>query len=245
MKNILLKLLFCLALSIPLAIPGQASAQFKIPEILEYQLSWNGIHAGTSELAITPDKNFLKITSVARSAKMISLFYEVRDKVESECKKTSFYPIKYRIKLREGSHRRDKEVIFPQKGSDEKAVYIDYRSKEKGEYKIPQHILDPLSGFYYVRTLPLVVGHSVFLKIFDSKKVWDMEVKVLKKEKVNTWLGTFNTILIKPILKSEGIFLKKGDVYIWLTDDDRRIPVMLESELPVGSVKAIIKAIHY
>ncbi len=47
--------------------------------------------------------------------------------------------------------------------------------------------------------------------------------------------------MVKPLLKSEGIFMRKGDVYIWLTDDDRKIPVKMKSKVKVGAVNAVLK----
>jgi hypothetical protein len=233
------------ALSAP--VPEVASAYLggmPATETLDYSLTWNGIHAGTSRLSFFTEGSTHRIVSTARSADFISLFYEVDDRVESSFSKGSFTPVRYRIKLREGRHRRDKEVLFFQNG-DGKTLYIDHRKKETKEFDVPQDSLDPLSGFYLLRTLPLEVGKTVRLKVFDSKRVLEMEVHVLRKEKVDTWLGSFDTIVVKPVMQSEGIFAKKGDIYVWLTDDERRIPVLLESEVAVGSIKATIKNISY
>jgi len=86
----------------------------------------------------------------------------------------------------------------------------------------------------------LDVGRSVFVDIFDSKKLWNVEVQVLRKEKIRTNLGEFDTVLIKPLMKSEGIFNKKGDMYIWLTDDVKRIPVRMQTKVAVGSIIATL-----
>jgi hypothetical protein len=67
-----------------------------------------------------------------------------------------------------------------------------------------------------------------------------VEVQVLKKERVSVPAGTFDTVVVKPILKSEGIFLRKGDVYIWLTDDDKKIPVKMKSKVKVGAINAVL-----
>lgn len=214
---------------------------FTVPERLEYQIVWNGVHAGTSTLSIDAEgDSVLRIVSTARSAKFISLFYEVDDKVESLVRKGSFIPLNYRMKIKEGATRKDKEIQFPS-GERKTAVFIDHRQNERQEFDLPADALDALSSFYFVRTLPLEVGKSVFVTVFDNKKILNVEVKVLKKEKVETWMGRFNTILIKPVMKSEGIFSRKGDIYIWLTDDEKKVPVMLKSEVKIGSIRAILK----
>jgi len=84
------------------------------------------------------------------------------------------------------------------------------------------------------------VGRPVYVDIFDSKKVWTVEIQVLRKEKMKTELGEFNTVVIKPLMKSEGIFNRKGDILIWLTDDHKRTPVKMQTKVAVGAITATL-----
>jgi hypothetical protein len=68
---------------------------------------------------------------------------------------------------------------------------------------------------------------------------------VLRREELVTPLGRFKTIVIQPLLKSEGIFARTGDMFIWLTDDDRRIPVQMKSKVVVGSITATLTGGSY
>jgi hypothetical protein len=202
-----------------------------------------GLKAGTASIEIINEENTTKIISQAHSAKFISLFYKVEDRIESTLSRGSSLspiglPTKYRVKIREGRHRRDKEVIFDHvKG---KALYFDYRNNEEKEFEIPVPIFDPVSGFYYFRTRELVVGKPVYITVFDNKKIWDVEVQVLRKETVTIPAGKFNTIVVKPLLKSEGIFSRKGEVHIWLTDDEKHIPVRVMLQVKIGHVSATL-----
>lgn len=216
---------------------------FDIPEKLRYDLTWAGIKAGESVLEAKDNGSHIQFISRANSAKWVSIFYTVEDTVVSTLKKERFknfvgIPQNYRIKLREGKHRRDKEVIFDH--AAKKATYINHLNNEKTSFDINDSTLDPLSCFYYVRRLPLEVGKPVFIDVFDNKKLYKVEIQVLNKETVETPAGIFKTILIKPIIKSEGIFYRKGDILIWLTDDEKRTPVLLKTKVPVGSVKAVL-----
>jgi len=222
--------------------PAHSRAEsFHIPEKLVYDLTWIGLKAGTASLEIMKEKDTIKIISQAHSAQFISLFYKVEDRIESILSQGLSpspvgQPIKYRVKIREGKHRRDKEVIFEQG----KALYFDYRNNEKEEFEVPCPIFDPVSGFYYFRTHELVVGEPVYITVFDNKKIWDVEVQVLRKEKVTIPAGTFDTIVVKPLLKSEGIFSRKGEVHIWLTDDEKHIPVQVTLKVKIGHVAATL-----
>lgn len=234
------KALFKILLIFGLLVPSIACADR--PQVFDYTIMWNGIYAGTSTLALTPDGKFTDITSSARSANFISLFFKVNDLVESKLDTGSFTPVSYKMQLREGKRVRDKEVSFTGSGTTGgKIYYTDIQKNEKAQFDSAGRVFDPLSSFFYVRTLPLVVGKSVFVKVFDSKKLYDVEIKVLKKEQVRTWMGTYNAILVKPVMKSEGIFLSKGDIEIWLSDDANRIPLMLRTTVGVGAITAVLK----
>jgi hypothetical protein len=235
----LIAVLFALLFAVRGPFPVRA---LTIPEKLVFDLTWTGIKAGTATQEIVNDNGVIKIVSTARSADWISVFYPVDDRIESvlDGNRASGlgYPKLYRMKIKEGKHRRDKEVIFDRRRRI--ALYIDHISGEKKDFEINDNTLDTLSCFYFVRSMPLEVGKSVFVNIFDGKKLWTTEVQVLRRERIKTVLGTFDTIVVKPLLKSEGIFEKKGDMYIWLTDDKRRVPVKMKTKVRVGSITATL-----
>jgi hypothetical protein len=221
---------------------------FKMPERFVYDLTWTGISAGTATLDLVNDGEKMKIVSTARSADWVSIFYTVEDRVESILTKNDplhswAQPVNYRIKTREGKHRKNKEVMFD--SDKNKAIYIDHLNNERKTFDLPSPVFDALSSLYYVRTLKLTVGETVYVTVFDSKRVWNVEVQVLRKEKVTLPLGAFNTVVIKPLMKSEGIFSRKGDIFIWLTDDIKHIPVKMQTKAAVGSIIATLVRGNY
>jgi len=225
-----------------LYFPRNGSA-FSIPERLVFDLTWTGVKAGTATIELVNDKGRTKIISTARSADWVSIFYTVDDRVQSllgspQKPMSIGLPENYRIRLREGRHRRDRELVFDH--ANRQVTFIDHLGTEKKTYKIKEKTFDPLTSFYHIRTLKLDVGKSAYVDIFDSKKLWNVEVKVLRREKIQTKLGIFDTVVIKPLMKSEGIFNRKGDMYIWLTDDLKRIPVKMETKVAIGSITATL-----
>lgn len=237
-KFLMLFAFLWLSLSI---VPANASA-LTIPEKLVYDLTWTGIKAGTATQEIVVENGDIKITSIARSADWITVFFPVEDRIVSILSTKPELKLgqskSYSLKTREGSHRRDREVEFNHaKGI---AYYKDNINGDKRELPIVAATLDTLSSFYFVRTLNLEVGKSVFLTILDNLKTWNVEVKVLRKEKIKTSLGTFDTIVIKPLMQSEGIIDRKGEMLIWLTDDKRLLPVKMKTKVKIGSVTATL-----
>ena len=224
------------------------SAAYTVPEKLEYDLTWSGIKAGTASLEVAENGPYIQFISRAVSSDFVSIFYRVEDLVVSSLLKEPNQalpgkPYSYRLKLSEGRHRKDKEVFFDFK--TKKATYNDYLDKEQKVFDINDATMDALSCFYYVRYLPLPVGKSLYVEIFDGKKLYKAEVQVVKKEEIQIPLGTFKAILIKPVLLSEGLFSRKGDVLIWVTDDEKRIPLLLKTKVKVGAIKATLTGGKY
>lgn len=180
----------------------------------------------------------MKIVSRAWSSKFLSVFYKVEDSIEVLVDNSSYLPFIYRLDLREGRHRKDREVLYLREMG--KIVLNNRHKDEIKEFDAEGAIYDPISAFYRVRDMDMEVGNPLFVRVFDNGKLYDVEVQVLKKEKVRVPAGTFDTVVVKPILKSEGIFMRKGDVYIWLTDDARKIPVKMKSKVKVGDINAVL-----
>ncbi len=226
-----------------LTLSSVHASPFTVPEKFVYDLTWAGIKAGTASLESRNDGGRIRMISTAQSAEWISVFYTVDDRVESIVSKDPYrssvgLPVSYRLKLREGKHRKDKEVMFDHEKN--RAKYVDHLEKEYKEIDVPPLVFDPISSFFYLRTLRLVVGEPVYITMFDSKKVYNVEVQVLRKEEVTIPEGTFDTIVVKPLMKSEGIFYRKGEILIWLTDDAKHIPVMMQTKIPVGHITATL-----
>lgn len=221
---------------------------FGIPETLRYDISWAGIKAGESVIEIKKADDATIISVTTTSANWISVFYRVNDRVESRVVSgtvpgTIGPPLTYRLKLSEGRQRKDKEVTFDRgKG---KAYYIDHLENERKEFDLPGDVFDPLSSFYQIRSMHLEVGKPAYIRIFDSKKIYDAEVQVLRKERIQGPSGEVDTLVIKPIMKSEGIFYRKGEMLIWISDDDKKIPLMMKSKVKIGSVTATLTGGHY
>ncbi|MDA8084295.1 MAG: DUF3108 domain-containing protein [Nitrospiraceae bacterium] len=240
---------FLAVLLVAAILTGPAAAPaFQVPETLNYDISWAGIKAGESVINLDRKDNTFTITVTTQSAKWVSFFYRVNDRVETRIgagpkPNTLGSPLTYTLNLSEGRHRKQKEVIFDHARS--RAVYIDHLADERKEFDLPSVVFDPLSSFYQVRGMRLEVGESVYIRIFDSKKIYDAEVKVLRKERIKGPYGEVDTLVIKPIMKSEGIFYRKGEMLIWLTDDDKKVPVRMSAKVKIGSVTATLTGGHY
>lgn len=221
---------------------------FQVPERLEFELSYTGIPAGRAVQEVSEDDAGLHIVSTARSADWLRFFFPVDDRIESfldsgTSPRSIGAPRLYRERKHEGRTITNREAHFDHQKLS--VTTIDNRKKSEKQHAITTRTYDSLSSFYYLRTMPLQVGSSYFVDIYDCKRLWNTEVKVLRREELVTPLGRFKTIVVHPLLKSEGIFARTGDMFIWLTDDERRIPVQMKSKVVVGSITATLTGGSY
>jgi hypothetical protein len=226
--------------------PSAVEAAQKIPEKLTYSLSWTGIPVGTATQEIFDEGDNRRIVSAARSNAWLSAFFPVDDRTESVLLKKGSFPGEpryYKMLFKEGRHVRDREISFNIDGRT--AHFHDRRSGERVDVAIPENTYDIYSSFYFVRHLPLEPGQSFYINVLDSKKLHHIEVRVLKRERVSVPAGVFNTVKVEPMVKPVGVFEGKRGAYIWLTDDERRIPVKAQTKVTVGSVTAVLTGGNY
>lgn len=220
-----------------------AGAAFPIPERLEFEIVYSSIPAGHAVQEVTQAGDEIRIVTTVKSADWLKLFFPVDDRLESVLitgvpPNQIGLPRLYRERIREGWSRFQKDAVFDRQKLE--VTTTDFIKKSETISKITKRTYDTISSFYYFRSIPLQIGTSYFIDIFDGKKLWNTEVQVLRREELTTPLGRFKTVLVKPILKFESIFARTGDMLIWLTDDERRIPVRMQSKIKIGSITATL-----
>lgn len=130
--------------------------------------------------------------------------------------------------IREVRYRANRSYeIYPKAGFWERT---DTGEREELATDLP---LDDISFIYYARTLPLVVGETYTLDRYFRADRNPVILQVLRKETIEVPAGTFETIVVRPIIKSRGLFGEGGEAEVYFTDDERRILVRLSSKVPV------------
>jgi hypothetical protein len=210
-------------------------------EKLTYNISWSKVlTAGTAVMEVrkekdTADRTVFRFVSTARTTGMVDKAYTVRDTVQSVVDGETLESISYDLDQRHGSRKKKRRLTFDHVNRKVSAVADGVESTAD----IPEHAQDALSSLYYVRATPaFVVGKPVMVGIHDSGKNWAVEVHVLGRERISTPVGEFDTVKVKTYPKYEGVFMHKGEIFMWLTDDQRRIPVLMKSTITIGSIVA-------
>jgi hypothetical protein len=240
---------------VQLIFPEYANSAFSIGEKLTFRIRYGFIRAGTAVMQVKKElmmneRPVYHIQTTARSASTFSWIYEVKDEVNTFVDKFGFFSWRFEKRLREGNYHADLFVDYDPLKSTASVEYQRFRSEPRKDdhrkYMVntPPFSYDVLAAFYFIRTQPLAVGKSIYLTNHDNKKVYNLEVKVYRKETVEVEAGTFRCLVVEPLLEGEGIFKQKGRMQIWLTDDQYKIPVQMKSEVMVGHITTELEKIE-
>lgn len=207
--------------------PGESST---------FELGYGLIKAGEATISVEGTLDYygqqvIHLRTRARSNTFFDAFYKVRDQADSYADADSLFARYFNKHLREGGFERDVEIHFDQILG--KAYYPDGRESDT-----PVGTHDILTAFFRVRTLVLEPGTDLTMPAYGDRQRYDLTVRVLRREKIDTIFGRIDCIVVQPLLTEEGLFNHQGDLNVWLTDDERRVPVLMKASIPVGAIEA-------
>jgi hypothetical protein len=214
-------------------------AAFRPGEKLTFSVQYGLISAGTATMSIHPQVRIREgrptweFTTTARSSKVFSTFFEVNDRIVSYMDTLYLHSVRFQKHLREGGYRKDLRIIFDQQNGK---AHID----GKRTCDVEPHVQDILSSLYYVRTLDLEVGRSVYVPNHDNGKNYPLEIIVHGRERITVDAGTFDTLVLEPVILGESIFQQKGRMKVWVTDDHIKMPVLMKTKIIVGAIAAVL-----
>ena len=213
---------------------------FKEGEKLVFDLNYGFITAGVAVMYIPQIKRIsgreaYHVTFEVNSVPSFDWIYKVRDRYETYIDVGGIFPWRFEQHIREGGYVRDFSAFFDQRKGRAKT--------SEGEYEIPEYVNDIISAFYYARTLDysdMKVDDRLHLQNFYKNKVYDLDVKFRGRETIEVPAGKFDCIIVEPLVQEGGLFKHEGDIIIWLTDDNLKMPVKVRTKIVIGYVEAML-----
>ena len=213
---------------------------FKEGEKLTFELNYGIVTAGIAVMQIPQIKRIsgreaYHVTFEVNSVPSFDWIFKVRDRYETYIDVEGIFPWRFEQHIREGGYVRDFSAFFDQRKGKAKT--------SNGEYEIPPFVHDIVSAFYYTRTLDFSntkIGDRIHLQNFYKDKVYDLNVKFRGRETIEVPAGKFDCIIVEPLVKEGGLFKHDGDIIIWLTDDDLKMPVKVRTKIVIGHVEAML-----
>ena len=214
---------------------------------LYYNLGLLWIPAGEVTFTVRENKENYELKAIGKTYKTYESIFKVNDYFYSKIDKKTLLPQNFVRIVHEGNYTLYDSIRFDQKNN----LAFTYHGKSKSEAKSSVHkfntcMQDMMSNLYYMRNIDLSEmkkGDKIGTKMFFDKEVFPINIGYDGQEVKNIKdLGDFKTLRIVPDVV-EGSVFKKGDhMTIWVSDDSNRIPLLIESPITVGSVKAVLKS---
>ncbi len=250
-----------LGLLMPTPLPGGEPVAFRPPapmradgvpprlgavagERLRFNLHWMGVPAGMAVLKREPAPagRYLLEVEVA-SVALVALLHPIEDRMRAKGILTGdgFRAERYDKDQRRG--RKEKRTVYHFKRPENKVVRVRNGTVVLEMAEAPATVNDPVSGFYDLRARPrLNEGFEMAWPLADGKKIYRVTLAVGAVDRINTPLGWFRAFPVRVAVSGSKLFGEKGSITIWLTDDERRLPVQLLSWVKFGKIAADLVA---
>lgn len=230
----------------PAAPRTERPVPFKPGETLGYDISWSTfLTAGTATVSVKEKKpsfgsTAYYIVAEGRPTPLVSRLYTLYYKIDTLLDAYNLLPQRGSFYSEEGKRRRTKVLRF----TGQKAEYeYTTSTSTKKDIPLPPHAQDALSAIYVLRAIPLQLGGKMTMPIVDSGKIYKVTLTVGGRELVKTGIGTLNAWKITPTIVSAGSDSPGRRFALWVSDDERRLPLKIEAQLAVGSFNITLREV--
>lgn len=222
----------------PAAEPARPALPFAPGEQLEYQVKFGSVSVGKAVMEVIGVDTVRGIPALHIRLRVEGklAFVSVKDLYESWIDTRTMSSLRYTQDIDEANYERERHYeIYP-----ERKTYHEQGKKELPSVAAP---LDDASFLFFLRTIPLVVGQTLSFDRYFKPDRNPVKASVMRKERITVPAGKFETIVIRPVIKTSGLFSEGGRAEVWFADDESRILVQLKTQMKVGSLNLFLRKI--
>lgn len=220
------------------------NASFGRGELLRYKVHYGIINAAEGEIETSGDLHRVnerpcyRVSVSGRTTGSFDFFLRIRDTWRSYIDTAAILPQKFTRDIAESKYRKKETVDFDHAANT--ATVDDSKEKGKKTFQTPDNVQDLVSGIFFMRTLDFShrkLGEPIKIQGFFDNEVFDFTVTYQGRENVDTKAGTFRCIKLRPKMPENKLFKGEDAIKVYLSDDENKIPVLVQAEMFVGSVK--------
>jgi hypothetical protein len=219
----------------PAPKPVETKVPFHVGEKMTYQAKVNFINAGTATMSVEGIEQVRGHPTyhTVFDVRGKLLLFHVNDHYESWFDTASLISLHHTQHIDETKNQADRTYDF----------YPDRRVYVRNGVENPS-VPDPLdegSFIYFMRSVPLEVGKTYEFNRYYHVDRNPVVIQVERKEHIKVPAGEFDAIVVKPTIKSKGLFSENGEAEVWFSDDSTRTLLRLKSKLPFGTLYLELK----
>lgn len=234
--------LIYLVLFIGFIANAQENRAYKDGEKIKFRIHYGIINAGYASIEVQDmlinNQKYEHVIGKGWTTGMLRWVFPVEDDYQSFINKKTGLPTRAIRKVKEGKYTKNVELFFEK----DSVLTVDHKHN-KQKRVAAQNVQDMIAAFYYLRNnVPdsLKINESVDMDLFFDYKKFPFKLIKLRKESLKTKFGDVECFVFRPMVQSGRVFKAKESLSIWITADKNRIPVRIQADLAVGSLKADI-----
>jgi uncharacterized protein DUF3108 len=213
--------------------------------------NWKSVWVGAGELVLKTNEDIkfgkpvFRIVAIGQTYKRYEMFYKVRDRYESFIDKVTLKPIEFVRDVNEGGFIIDENYRFNHGTGKVITSNFKHDPVKIDTYRITQDVFDVVSVIYHARNIDYnnyTIGDKIPFNVFIDGKTYNLEMDFLGRKTIRTKMGKFKTFMLKPSLIDNEYFEKEDKMIIYVSDDENKLPIRVESPLTVGRVLADLKS---
>lgn len=217
---------------------------FRVGEKVVHQVHYFAVSAGQLTIEVKPfaqvnGRKSYHFAVGAKTSRWYSGIYSVDDRVSVLMDFETLVPSVYQLAVRETGQVKESRMLF----QDGKAMFWERKVTEKHgeeenkkEWEILDYSQNVFSAAFYLRVFDWQVGQENAFRVADDGENLIFRGKAIRRERISTDAGDFNAIVIQPQIELKGKFKPVGDIFIWLSDDDRKFILKIESKIKIGTL---------
>jgi hypothetical protein len=221
---------------------------FAAGETLSYDVSWSSyLTAGTATMTVLEKKPSFNSTAYyivaeGRPTPLLSKLYSVYYKMDTLLDSFTLLPQRGSVYSEEGKRHRFKTTQFDRAA---KKVLFEYKSDTtvKSDFATSAVTQDALSAIYVLRAVPFKPGEKMTMPVSDNGINYKVQFDAGASEKVRTPKGDQPALKVRLTVFDDKAKPVGKNVFIWISEDERRLPVKLQADLPVGSFNLLLREV--
>jgi Protein of unknown function (DUF3108) len=224
---------------LPRAAPRSTTPMpFAVGERLTYDAKLNFLRAGSATMIVQDVEEVRGRASYHTifDVRGKLLFFHVNDHYESWFDTTTLTSLRHIQQIDEGNYDRARHYEF----YPELKVYVRNGVQQPS-------VADPLdegSFIYFMRSIPLELGRTYEFNRYYHPDRNPVIVSVVRRERISVPAGDFDAIVLKPVIKSRGLFAETGHAEVWYSDDAARLLLRLKSKLSFGTLYLELRTVE-
>lgn len=230
-----------------------AKDPFRVGEKVVLALSYFGAEAGEMTIETRPfvfvnDRQSYTFVITVKSSSMFSLFYSVDDWAETFVDYQTLLPTTFALHVKESGQIKEARTYFNREKNrvqfwENKITKDQGTQSRKLEWDMETFSQNAFSAAFYMRTFTLRPGKSISFQVTNEGKNLIFKGKILRQETLKTEIGPIDTLVLEPQMEIEGAFAPVGQILLWLTNDDRKHIVRIESKIKIGTIVGTLRSL--